>query len=93
MLPITAKAAEGDAESEVTIGFSEKTIKEKKKDPDPKKIVDPIKKGDGDNNGKIFYKVLPQTGEVSNNILTYVGLALVLGSALSYKTFKKRGEQ
>lgn len=91
-LPIEIVAADGDVESEVTVGFAEKTIKG---DPDPpKKIVDPIKKGDGDDNGKIFYKILPKTGEISSSLVTYVGLALILViGALSYKNNKKRGER
>lgn len=98
-LPATVKAAESNADSEVTISFSEKTIKGKTKDPDPKKIVDPTKKvtktdptkkvtGDVDN-GKTFYKALPKTGEVSNNTMSYVGFTLVLLSVLSYKIVKK----
>lgn len=90
ILPVVTFAADGDIESEVTVGFAEKTIKG---EPDPpKKIVDPIKKGDGDDKGKIFYKVLPKTGETSSSLVTYIGLALVLFiGALSYKKYKKKG--
>ncbi|MEG0256479.1 LPXTG cell wall anchor domain-containing protein, partial [Vagococcus sp.] len=85
-------AADGDVESEATVGFAEKTIKGEPEPP--KKIVDPIKKGDGDDNGKTFYKILPKTGETSSSLVTYIGLALVLFmGALSYKTYQKRGER
>lgn len=101
--PITSTAAE-DAKSDVTISFSEKTLKGK---PDPKptkptKPVDPAKPADptkpvtpspskptGNDGGKVFASILPKTGEVLTHPLTYIGLALILG-ALSYKIYRKR---
>lgn len=95
--PVTSTAAE-DAKSDVTISFSEKTLKGK---PDPKptkptKPVDPTKpvtpspsKPTGNDGGKVFASILPKTGEVLTHPLTYIGLALILG-ALSYKIYRKR---
>lgn len=92
--PITSTAAE-DAKSDVTISFSEKTLKGKT-DPKPTKPVDPTKpvtpnpnKPTGNDGGKVFASILPKTGEVLTHPLTYIGLALILG-ALSYKIYKKR---
>ncbi|MFY8331334.1 LPXTG cell wall anchor domain-containing protein [Vagococcus carniphilus] len=92
--PISSFAAE-DAKSDVTISFSEKTLKGKP-DPQPTKPVDPTKpvtpspsKPNGNDGGKVFASILPKTGEVLTHPLTYIGLALMIG-ALSYKIYRKR---
>lgn len=87
----TLSFAEGDVTSDVTIGFSEKTIKDDTGKPKSNPGTD--NNGGSNNNGSgttgVVGKILPQTGEILSSPFTYVGLALLLG-AVSYTIYKKK---
>lgn len=96
---ISVQASEGDVTSEVTIGFSEKTLKDDKKKEikketktetgDTKSKPSITNKADGNDNSKKYYSALPKTGEILNSPFIYVGLVLIL-SALAYKVYTKK---